>query len=321
MTKNITLLGIKFPVMVTKKKEDQTKMIRKLIEEQRIKSNSENPIDMEWFSRQHFKNATNISKLDVSYMTGELLPEIEEPMKYAEWLKGSDMYLEKYFPIIKASELSLEDKFLQHKSETTNQKKLKKMIISLINSGIADFRVQRLEPAYSNSDIIYKLGAVRTIECCDWWIKKAQNFMPEKNSRLGSPEQRIAFLGVLIKELVDDYGYQIEMAWRQVCDFAENITYDQSPWLDANAVIPYGRISRERLISIQLCHRLGRFFDFSTAKTITFDYENNNLVVFTPVKLTLLHQLDVSSLVEFDVYDEYALEEGCYGKGWIVMDV
>ena len=32
-----------------------------------------------------------------------------------------------------------------------------------------------------------------------WWKKKAKEFMPEKESRIGTTNERIAFLALLIK--------------------------------------------------------------------------------------------------------------------------
>ena len=49
-----------------------------------------------------------------------------------EEIKGTQEYLDKYFPIAKASTLSLEDEFLKHRAQTDNQKKFKKMLNAAI---------------------------------------------------------------------------------------------------------------------------------------------------------------------------------------------
>ncbi len=47
--------------------------------------------------------------------------------------------------------------------------------------------------------------------------------MPEKGSRIGTTKERIAFLGLLIKYLIEEKGYTISDAWKAVCDQSKDL--------------------------------------------------------------------------------------------------
>ena len=127
-----------------------------------------------------------------------------------EETKGTQEYIEKYFPIAKASSLSLEDEFLKHRAQTDNQKKVKKMLKAAIKSGLEDFRAQRMDASFDEEgNICYKAGMKPAVgKSANWWNEKAKEFMPEKESRLGMTEQRIAFLGLRMKYLIEKKAIQ-----------------------------------------------------------------------------------------------------------------
>ena len=41
----------------------------------------------------------------------------------------------------------------------------------------------------------------------DWWKEKAENYLSERGSRLGTPKEYVAYLGVLIKKLVSEKSF------------------------------------------------------------------------------------------------------------------
>lgn len=135
-------------------------------------------------------------------------------------------YLNTYFPIVKAGQLSLNDEFMQHEPETENQKKMKRLFISVINSGLHDFRVQAMNPSYDEeNDEIYFLKGENAVtgKSMEWIIEYSKKCLPEKKSRNGNRKEMIAFLAVLIKELSETEGYTISKAWNAVCDDSKNI--------------------------------------------------------------------------------------------------
>lgn len=142
-----------------------------------------------------------------------------------EEIKGTQEYIEKYFPIIKASTLSLEDEFLKHKPETNQQTRFKNALISAIESGLSDFRAQRMDACFDEEgNICFKAGMKPAVgKSANWWKETAKKFMPEKGSRLGTTKERIAFLGLLIKYLIEEKGYTVSNAWKAVCDESKNL--------------------------------------------------------------------------------------------------
>lgn len=143
-----------------------------------------------------------------------------------EEIKGTQEYIEKYFPIAKASTLSLENKFLKHEPETEEQRKFKNALISAIKSGLSGFRAQRMDACFDEEgNICFKAGmkpAVGKLSANDW-KRVAKEFLPEKGSRLGTTKERIAFLGLLIKYLIEEKGYEVKDAWKAVCDQSKDL--------------------------------------------------------------------------------------------------
>lgn len=210
--------------------------------------------------------------------------------------------LEYYFPIVKASELSLEDEFLQHNPETPNQRSFKERLIRVIKSGISDFRAQKIAPSFdSKGNITYKYGdGVATKQSVKWWYDKSKEFMPERNSRLGTTDERIAFLGILLKELISEKKLAVDEAWKAICD-------DNTIFMDCidteNGIVTTGNCE------------MGVWCDLITACTITVEQEEE-------LKFSLVggSYLDKSPLA--DVYSEVPYDKQLYTcTGWIVLSV
>lgn len=129
--------------------------------------------------------------------------------------------MEELFPVVKASELSLNDSFLQHEPETDRQKKLKALITRVISTGgLRDFRKPIIDPSEGScGEIFFKFGNLPA-EGHDgyWWDKKAKEFMPAKNSRLGTKKEYAAFMAVIIKTLVEEEGLELRDAWAVVSE-------------------------------------------------------------------------------------------------------
>lgn len=139
--------------------------------------------------------------------------------------KVTKEYLDEYFPVVKASTLSLEDEFLKHEPESDGQTKFKEMLTEAIKSGLSDFRAQRMDATLDEYDRIYyqKGKKPEFNKSANWWKKNAKKFMPEKESRLGTIKERIAFLGLLIKYLIEERGYIVSDAWKAVCDQSKDL--------------------------------------------------------------------------------------------------
>ncbi|MGN1270760.1 MAG: hypothetical protein ACI4UX_02050 [Clostridia bacterium] len=127
--------------------------------------------------------------------------------------------LDRSFPIVKASELSLDDDFLDYNPESISQKVFKEGIEGAIKDGVKDFRKPVIDPSIDEKGrIFFKMGSQPAIgKSAIWWEKNAKKYMPQKNSRLGTLNEYYAFLAILIKELIST-GWKKSEAWLAVCD-------------------------------------------------------------------------------------------------------
>lgn len=128
------------------------------------------------------------------------------------------------FKKVPASELSLEDDFLKYTPKTEEEKKFKREVKKVIKAGVHDFWRPVCDPSIDDKGCIcYEPGQM---PCLDksymWWVDNAKKYAPEHGSRLGTKFQYIAFLAVLIKELVAS-GKSVEWAWDAVCNDSKEL--------------------------------------------------------------------------------------------------
>jgi len=125
--------------------------------------------------------------------------------------------------LIKASELSLNDRFMLYGPTINVGKKglLKRYLKDVIEKGIKDFYRPRIDPSFTTdgNGLCYIPGNQPAFgKPYAWWVEKAKELNPERRSRLGTQSEYVAFLGVLIKTLVDCKGWKIDDAWNAVCN-------------------------------------------------------------------------------------------------------
>lgn len=225
-----------------------------------------------------------------------------------EEIKGTQEYIDKYFPIAKASTLSLKDEFLKHGFETHEQKKFKHALISAINSGLSDFRAQRMDACFDKEgNICFKTGmkpAVGKLSVTDW-KRVAEEFLPEKGSRLGATKERIAFLGLLIKYLIEAKGYEVKDAWKAVCGQSKDL----------------GHYSDSENAKYDLedtgSRRIGEWCDLGNTCKIT---ENDESGCFSLVGGHCIYNGDCYPLASVDWidYPGYVYD---HSVGWLVLSV
>ena len=187
-----------------------------------------------------------------------------------EEIKGTHEYIDKYFPIAKASTLSLEDEFLKHEPETNKQTRFKNALISAIESGLSDFRAQRMDACFDEKgNICFKAGmkpAVGKLSVNDW-KRVAKEFLPEKQSRLGTTKERIAFLGLLIKYLIEEKGYEVKEAWKAVCDQSKDLGH----YLNSE--------NAKHDLEDTGSRQVGEWYDLANTYKITVDDEANGFSI------------------------------------------
>lgn len=127
------------------------------------------------------------------------------------------------FQLVEASKLSLKDEFMQYEPETSSGRELKCELENVICAGISNFWCPKYAPSLSGDyGISYgELEPPAVGKEWFWWENTAKKFEPERNSRLGSKEQWIAYCGVRIKTLMKR-GFSAKEAWKTVMK-AENL--------------------------------------------------------------------------------------------------
>ena len=119
--------------------------------------------------------------------------------------------------LVEASKLSLNDDFMLFTPETDEQKWLKDTLTKIIKNGIEDFYRPTMDPSFMNKSctkIHYKAGELpATGRSYNWWERTVKH----SKWSIGTRSQYIAFLGVLIKNLVAK-GWSCCEAWYAVCN-------------------------------------------------------------------------------------------------------
>ena len=208
---------------------------------------------------------------------------------------------------MKASTLSIEDNFLKHEPETDSQKKFKDSLITIIKSGLTDFRAQSMDPCLDEKgNICYQTGNMPAGDKSPkWWKKNAKAFIPGKRSRLGTTKERTAFLGLLIKYLIETHRYTLSDAWKAVCDQSEGLGHYYDSKDAKHDLEPTGS------------RKIGEWYDLSNTCKIMFDDEK----IYASLACGS-YKIDgkfypLTYITNF--LDPYTAFSNCVG--WIVMDV
>ena len=138
------------------------------------------------------------------------------------------------FALVKASQLSLKDEFMKHEPTNNNQREFKRELTEAIRSGLSDFWHSKLDPCFNEdgAGLMFEAGKMPAVgKSYNWWEEKAKQYLPERGSRLGTKTEYVAFLGVLIKNLVAS-GWPMSKAWKAVCDDSKELGHY---WYSANA--------------------------------------------------------------------------------------
>lgn len=138
----------------------------------------------------------------------------------------AELSFEEKFPIVRASQLSLEDAFLKHEPTTDQQRRLKDSLIAGIKAGLKDFRCPAMDPSLDEDvNLVYEVGEMPAVGHSAelFWAEKFKQFMPEKNSRMGTVRQHDALLGLLIKYLTEEEKWEVSEAWKAVCDDSKKL--------------------------------------------------------------------------------------------------
>jgi len=220
-------------------------------------------------------------------------------------VKENIQNFEDLYPIIDPKDLS-GHKFLRHNPKTKWQKNLLEDIRKARKLKIPAFRVACMDPSEKDGDIVYKGGMKPAIgHKFAWWRTAAEEFMIDKNSRIGSELHWAIFLGTIIKYLIDEEGYSVGNAWKAVCDDSSVIGhYADSP--DAKFDFePTGS------------RKIGKFADLANTCKILKRYESKGIILASGSFASDGNECPLAEIIpikekEFEGEDSVA---------WIIMDV
>jgi len=220
----------------------------------------------------------------------------------------SESEIEEIFVLVEASKLNLTDDFMKYRPKNIKEWKFKMALKSVIRKGIPDFWCMRMNPflvpgvrrPIDFNGIDFKKEPVPLDEmiettCANWW-HIARELCPKRKSRLGTKSQYIAFLGVLIKRLVED-GRDVDEAWDVVCNDSTKLVFGEK--LKLNNRDFYGITETFKIIT---SNNRSKFLlaggYFKTQSNRTFCYE----------------------LAELVLTDDIIRPRAYYSVGWIVLN-
>ena len=133
------------------------------------------------------------------------------------------MIQETVFVPIEAESLSWDDDFMKYKPHTKKEEYTKALITEAMTSHVKNFYRPIMDPSFTDDGIGYVAGKKPAVgKSYNWWVDTAKKYEPSHNSRLGTRLEYGAFLGVLIKKLVEE-GYSVEWAWNAVCNNSKEL--------------------------------------------------------------------------------------------------
>lgn len=171
------------------------------------------------------------------------------------------------FKKVPASKLRLDDEFMKYQPRKENAMKFKWEVERAIKGGLKDFWRPVCDPSFDDDGCIcYEIGKKPAVgQTYNWWEENAKKYSPESGSRLGTKSEYIAFLAVLIKELVAS-GKSAKWAWNAVCNDSEELGHYSD---SVNSKQEF-----EDTGSREICG----FFDLSnTAKLLAVDKNNGSI--------------------------------------------
>ena len=212
------------------------------------------------------------------------------------------------FILVEASKLSTDDEFLKYKPKTKEEEHFKKQLIEIIEKGVKDFWHPKYDPSFSQDEkkICYVSGKKPAIgKPYNWWNKVANNFCPERHSRIGTKSEYVAFLGILIKKLVES-GWKMENAWRAVCCDSKELGHY---WNSKNA-------KRARAFEYTGSREICGFFDLANTYKILAKDEETGRFWLAGGSCECFSNYNPLANFQYGWLDT----ERFSGTGWIVFD-
>lgn len=135
-----------------------------------------------------------------------------------EFIEPEIFDVEDSFVLIDAKSLSYDDDFMKWEPTLYKERLAKELVNRAIWSKVKNFYCSIYSPSFDEIGAIqFKPDQYPAVgKSYNEWKEMAKKYRPEFHSRIGSRAEYGAFLGVLIKKLVEK-GMSVEDAWKSVC--------------------------------------------------------------------------------------------------------
>lgn len=207
--------------------------------------------------------------------------------------------------LIEASKLSVSDDFMAYQPKNDKEKIFKERLEQAIAKGVKDFYRPVLDPSFgSNGRLQYEFNSCSPAvgKSYEWWENIAKDIMPERKGRLGTKNEYLSFLAVLLKKLINA-GWDTEKAWKAICIDSRELGY--YPTIDDLPIRRFSWTGRNEVLG---------FYDLASTSKILSDDEGDDEFFTTRVSIYAKNALA-------DLYPStsksYDLNEAV---GWIVFE-
>lgn len=208
--------------------------------------------------------------------------------------------------LVEASKLSLDDEFMQYKfDKNTFEARFKEILTKVIQSGLSDFWRPNMDPSFDETreSICYVAGKIPATGKPEYWWK---NVVTRKvGLQLGSVKQYVAFIGCLIKKLVEE-GWPVSQAWYAVCIDSKSLGNYMNLRKTSDGVKPELEMTGSR----EVCG----FYDLSNTYKILVDNEDMCLASGCYCDCSYDYPL------AFSRYSNDNLSDNFYSVGWLVLN-
>lgn len=162
-----------------------------------------------------------------------------------------EMYSSVQLILVEASKLSLDDEFMKYQPTKLQEARVKNWLTSAIQENVRDFWTTKYDPSLNERGNIcfVEENLPATGKSFEWWRRTAKGISRYNKSRLGSIQEYIALMGVIIKTLIER-GWNVEKAWNAVCcdpkDLFEYMKEEQDDY--HNNVLTLGNLRTPKVV-------------------------------------------------------------------------
>lgn len=213
------------------------------------------------------------------------------------------------YVLIDAESLSINDEFMEYRPKTDAEERTKQLIDEAIRKGVKNFYRPKVDPSFTENEenICFEPGKQPAVgKSYVWWMEEARKYKPNRFSRLGTRLEYGAFLGVLLKKLIEERK-NVAWAWNAVCNDSHELGHYWNSENSKYKIEPTG--------SRYICD----FYDLANTFKILRDYgeEGEGWWLASGSYISGGANSTISNLVNIESWR--CSDDTYYAVGWIVL--